>query len=199
MRTRIYGTALAVGLGLLYSTGLHAQTTFGIRGGVSVASADISDVDQTFDKSNRTGFVGGVFLDWAGSGPLGFQIGAQYSQKGVDLDVENVVNELDLAYLEIPAVLKLGLPLGPIRPSVFGGAALSFNTGCDSGGEDCGDSVKSTDFSGIMGADVSISLGGLSLWADARYHFGLQNVSDAQDVVGDLKNRNWTLQVGLGF
>lgn len=199
MRKSIYGTVSALGLFLLCSTALQAQTTFGIRAGVSVAGADVNDVGQTFDKSNRTGFVGGVFLDWASSGPLGFQVGAQYTQKGVDLEVENVVNEFDLAYLEIPAVLKLGLPLGPIRPSVFGGAGLSFSTGCDVGGEDCGDSLKSTDFSGIMGADVSLSLGGLSLWADARYHFGLQNVSDAQDVVGNLKNRNWTLQVGLGF
>lgn len=199
MRIGLFTAGLAAGLVSMAATGADAQTTFGIRGGVSVASADIGDVGQTFDKSNRTGFVGGVFLDWAGSGPLGFQIGAQYTQKGVDLDVADVVSEFDLAYLEIPAVLKLGLPLGLVRPSVFGGAGLSFNTGCDVAGEDCGDSVKSTDFSGILGADVAIPLGGLSLWADARYHFGLQNISEAGDVVGDFKNRNWTLQVGIGF
>lgn len=199
MRFNVRNAALVLGLVALGATGLQAQTTFGIRGGVSVAGADLKDVSGTFDKSNRTGFVGGVFLDWASSGLLGFQVGAQYTQKGTDLTIAQDIQNLNLGYLEIPAVLKLGLPLGNIRPSVFGGAGLSFNTGCDQDGNDCGDSVKGTDFMGIAGADLAIYLGGLSIWADARYHFGLQNVSDATDVVGDFKNRNWTLQVGIGF
>lgn len=177
---------------------LHAQgTTFGVRGGISVASADFDEA--TFDASNRTGFVGGVFLDYASSGLLGFQIGAQYTQKGAELDLGAAREDFDLAYLEIPAVVKLGLPLGPLRPSVFGGAALGFKASCESGGEDCDDDTTGTDFSGVAGADVSLDLGGLSLWADARYHFGLSDISDSADVVGDLRNRAWLLQVGIGF
>lgn len=169
----------------------------GFRGGVSVASASV-DVSETFDKSNRTGFVGGVFLNYDAS-ILGFQVGAQYSQKGVDLDIGNAVNEFSLSYLEIPAVVKLGIPLGVIKPSVFGGAGLGFKTGCDNSGADCGDDFKGTDFTGIAGADVAVYLGSISLWADGRYHFGLSNINDANDVMGDLKNRNWTLQAGIGF
>jgi len=193
--------AFILGLALLAgsSSQAHAQNglELGFRGGVSVASASV-DIDQTFDKSNRTGFAGGVFLNYDAS-LLGFQIGAQYTQKGVDLEIDNVVNEFDLSYLEIPAVVKLGIPLGVVKPSVFGGAGLGFNTGCDSNGEDCGDDFKSTDWTGIAGADVAIYLGSISLWADGRYHFGLSDISDASDVVGDLKNRNWTLQAGIGF
>ena len=169
----------------------------GFRGGVSVASASI-DASQTFDKSNRTGFVGGAFLNVDG-GLLGFQVGAQYAQKGVDLDIEGAVSEFSLKYLEIPAVVKLGVPLGVVKPSVFGGVGVGFNTGCDQGGEDCGDNVKGTEFAGIAGADLALYLGSISLWADGRYHFGLQNISKATDVVGDFKNRNWSLQAGIGF
>ena len=169
----------------------------GFRGGVSVASASF-DADETFSKSNRTGFVGGIFLNYD-VGVLGFQVGGQYAQKGVDLDVGNAVDEFSLSYLEIPAVVKLGIPLGIIKPSVFGGAGLGFQTGCDESGEDCGDQIKGTDFTGIAGADVAVYLGSLSLWADARYHFGLNNINETSDVVGDLKNRNWTLQAGIGF
>jgi len=183
----------------LASSGAAAQqgVELGFRGGVSVASASI-DANQTFDKSNRTGFVGGAFLNVDG-GLLGFQVGAQYAQKGVDLDIGGSLEEFSLKYLEIPAVVKLGVPLGVVKPSVFGGVGLGFNTGCDQGGEDCGDNVKGTEFAGIAGADLALYLGSISLWADGRYHFGLQNISKASDVVGDFKNRNWSLQAGIGF
>jgi hypothetical protein len=169
----------------------------GFRGGVSVASASVH-VGQTFSKSNRTGFAAGVFLNYDAS-VFGFQIGGQYLQKGVDLDLGNVVNNFKLSYVEIPAVIKLGIPLGAIKPSVFGGAALGFKTGCDSNGDNCGDEFKGTDFLGVAGADLAIYLDSISLWLDGRYDFGLSNISKVSDVVGDLKNRNWALQAGIGF
>jgi len=161
-----------------------------------VASASL-DAGQTFDKTNRTGFAGGAFLNYD-AGLLGFQVGAEYVQKGVDLDISNTVSQLSLNYVEIPAVLKLGIPLGLVKPSVFGGVGLGFNTGCDNSGTDCANQVKGNEFAGIAGADVALYLGGISLWADARYHFGLDNINQSA-VVGDLKNRNWTLQAGIGF
>lgn len=169
----------------------------GFRGGVSVATASL-DVSQTFSKDNRTGFAGGVFFNYDAAA-LGLQLGAEYTQKGVDLDIEGAIHNFSLNYLEIPAVVKLGLPLGVLKPSVFGGVGLGFKTKCDDDGVDCGNEFKSTDFSGIAGADVAIYLSSLSLWADGRYHFGLNDISKAHDVVGDLKNRNWTLQAGIGF
>jgi len=168
----------------------------GVRGGVSVASASFSEA--TFDKSNRTGFAGGVFLNYDLSA-LGFQVGAQYAQKGVDLDVSGTVSEFSLKYLEIPAVVKLGIPLGAVKPSVFGGVGLGFNTGCDNSGTDCGDNVKSTEFSGIAGADLALYVGSISLWVDGRYHFGLNNINEATGTVSDLKNQNWTFQAGIAF
>jgi len=201
MRTVRALSAALLGVALLAGTFSSAAAQkgleLGFRGGVSVASASV-DIDQTFDKSNRTGFAGGLFLNYDAS-LLGFQIGAQYAQKGVDLELDNVVNEFSLSYLEIPAVVKLGIPLGVIKPSVFGGAGLGFNTGCDNQGDDCGDTFKSIDWTGIAGADVAVYLGSISLWVDGRYHFGLSNISDTSDVVGDLKNRNWTFQGGIGF
>ena len=201
MRTNRAVPSVLLAVAFLAATfsGAEAQKGWelGFRGGVSVADASV-DISDTFDKSNRTGFVGGLFLNYDAS-LLGFQIGAQYAQKGVDLDIEDTINEFSLSYLEIPAVVKLGIPLGVIKPSVFGGAGLGFKTGCDNSGADCGDDLKGTDFTGIAGADVAIYLGSISLWADGRYHFGLSNINDASDVVGDLKNRNWTLQAGLGF
>lgn len=200
MQASSMARTLTVGLSFLALTAIpgQAQTTLGVRGGVSVSSVEL-DLAGTFDDSNRTGFEGGVFLDFGRSRPLGFQIGAQYAQKGAELDFEGVVEDLTLNYLEIPAVVKLGIPLLGLKPSVFGGAALGFQTGCDDIEEiDCDEDVTSTNVSGILGADVVLDLGGLSLWADGRFHFGLSDIADAVDI-DELKTRAWTLQAGLGF
>lgn len=203
MRVKYAVSGLMAGFALLAFTAptLQAQTTLGVRGGVSGASIDVDNVGDLVDDGNRTGFTGGVFLDWGGSGLFGFQVGAQYTQKGAELDFGDVVEDLNLSYLEIPAVLKLGIPLGFIKPSVFGGVGLGFNTGCDFGGDDCGDDVKSTEWAGIFGADAAFYFSSFSLWADLRYHYGLNDISDVSDGadLDELKNRAWSFQAGLGF
>lgn len=192
------GCLAAAALLAVSTPALQGQTMFGVRGGVSVSSID-SDLGDTFDDGNRTGFAGGVFLDFGGSSPLGLQVGAQYSQKGAEFDLGDTVEDLTLNYLEIPAVVKLGIPLGIMKPSVLGGVALGFRTGCgDAGAFDCDEEVTSTEWAGLMGADVAFYLGGLTLFVDGRYHFGLNDISDAADV-GELKNRAWTFQGGLAF
>ena len=193
------GALAALALVVISPESVEAQTTLGVRGGVSVAS--VSFDDDTFDESNRTGFTGGAFLDFNSGDLLGFQVGLQYSQKGAELDLGDVVDELSLSYLEIPAIVKLGLPLENLKPSVFGGVGLGFNTGCDIGDgsdSDCGDDVKSTEFMGIFGADVAFYLGSFSLWVDGRYHVGLSDVTDSESFE-DLKNKNWAFQAGVGF
>jgi hypothetical protein len=190
-------TGLATGLTLfaLSAPALHGQTTLGIRGGVSGASIDVNNVGDLVDDGNRTGFTGGAFFDWGGSSILGFQVGAAYTQKGAELDFGDVVEDLSLAYLEV------GLPLGNIKPSLFGGVGLGFNVSCDVAGDDCGDDVKGTEWSGIFGADVAFYLGSFSIWVDGRYHYGLNDVSDVADGADfdELKNRAWSFQAGLGF
>lgn len=189
-----------VGTALLAATASPGQgqegMELGFRGGYSAAGASV-DVDQTFTKTNRNGFTAGVFLSHH-AGLLGLEVGAQYTKKGVDLEVDNVLHQFDLTYAEFPAVVKLGVPVGVLKPSVFGGGGLGFNLGCDAGGGvDCGDDIGNFEWSGIVGADLALYLGTISLWADGRYHIGLNDVIDASDVVTGLKNRNWTFQVGI--
>jgi len=199
MRNLVRSTVAAFVLLAFAAPQVKAQQglELGVRGGVSVAQVS-GDIENVLDKGNRTGFAGGLFLNYD-MGILGFQVAGQYTQKGADLDVGQTVEEFSLNYVEIPAVIKAGIPLGIIKPSVFGGVGLGFNTGCDSNGADCGDDVKSTEWMGIAGADVAIYVGSISLWVDGRYNFDLSDINDAADVVGDLKNRNWTFQGGVAF
>lgn len=200
-KSAIFGALALFCLALLTGSEGQAQTTLGVRGGVSISHASL-DIDDAFARDNRTGFVGGVFLDFRGSSLLGFQVGAQYAQQGTDLDFGDAVEELSLAYLEIPAVVKVGLPLGFIKPSAFGGVAMGFNTGCDEfvvDSADICDEFSSLNWAGVFGADVMISLGSFSVWADTRYHVGLNDVAGDLAFIQDLKNRSWQIQGGIGF
>lgn len=71
----------ALGLLVFLAPAAQAQTTVGVRGGVSVSSVD-RDLSETLDDSNRTGFAGGVFVDVNGASPLGFQVGASTRRRG---------------------------------------------------------------------------------------------------------------------
>jgi hypothetical protein len=169
---------------------------FGVRGGVSVASASF-DL-ETVDADNRTGFVGGPFLN-LDFGIFGAQVAGVYHQMGF----ESEDLDLDLDYLEVPVVLKVGLPLPLLKPSVFGGVSLGFEGACEVNGVECSeDDTSGTQYAGVAGADVRLSLGVASLWVDGRYNFGLSDVNDAGDAlaeIGDFQNRAWNFTVGIGF
>ena len=194
---------LALTLSFVYVGTAQAQAIFdkawGAKAGVSVSTADISDPVGTFDKSNQTGFAGGLFIHnyW---GLFGGQLEASYIQKGTQGTFENQVSPetaTKLDYIELAALLKLGLPLGIVRPGLFGGVGFDILLSCDKGGNDCKDESKSTDWVGIIGGDVIVYFGSFSVFGDGRYNIGLSEVSDLEDF--SYKNQGWTFQAGVGF
>ena len=193
---------LALTLSLVYVGTAQAQAMFdkawGVKAGVSVADADLGDIGDTFDKSNQTGFAGGLFAHkyW---GIIGAQLEASYIQKGTKVSETSVGSEsTKLGYLELAGLLKAGLPLGIVRPGVFGGLGFDIKLSCSDGDfTDFCDDVKSTDFVGILGGDVGVYFGSFSIWGDARYNIGLSDISDFSDL--EYKNQGWTFQGGVGF
>jgi len=193
---------LALTLSLVYVGTAQAQAMFdrswGAKAGVSVADADVSDIEGTFSSSNKTGFAGGLFFHnyW---GILGGQLEASYIQKGTkEATTGSVIDEVEtkLDYLELAALLKAGLPLGIVRPGVFGGIGFDIKLSCSVAGVDC-DNVKSTDWVGILGGDVGVYFGSFAIWGDARYNIGLSDISEISDL--EYKNQGWTFQAGIGF
>jgi hypothetical protein len=191
---------LALTLSFVFVGTEQAQAMFdrawGAKAGVSVASAS-TDIDDTFSKSNQTGFAGGLFIHnyW---GLFGGQLEASYIQKGVKQDFlgsSEVSTKLD--YIELAALLKLGLPLGIVRPGLFGGIGFDILLSCDESGFDCKDDAKSTDWVGIIGGDVIVYFGSFNVFGDGRYNIGLSEVSDVSDL--SYKNQGWTFQAGVGF
>jgi hypothetical protein len=193
---------LALTLSFVYVGTAQAQAIFdrswGAKAGVSVASADISNIGATFSKSNQTGFAGGLFIHnyW---GLFGGQLEGSYIQKGVKQDFGSVLGETSnkLDYIELAALLKLGLPLGIVRPGLFGGIGFDILVSCDESGVDCKDDAKSTDWVGIIGGDVIVYFGSFNVFGDGRYNIGLSEVSELGEL--SYKNQGWTFQAGVGF
>jgi hypothetical protein len=176
----------------------------GFKAGVTVASVDLGDLDETFDKENRTGLGAGVFLLLGSHKIVSVQPELNLVTRGFKYSGAED-GTVELGYLQPAVLVKLGMPLAVIKPGVFAGVGYGFKTTCSLDDTECDDpgvdfAVKSSDFSGIFGADVQINLGAtLVLMGDARYEVGFSDINDASDVFGDIKNRAFTLQVGLGL
>lgn len=195
---RIVGISLLLSLAVA-STAMAQGRTLGARLGASVATLDV-DAENILDEENRTGLVAGVFYNRS-LGLLGYQVEVLYASRGADFGDGG---SLDLTYIQIPALLKVNLPVGMLQPGVFGGVAVALKIDCEVGeSENCDDvagvDVNDVDFVGVVGADLKYSLVGVGLWLDGRYNLGLSNIGDFEDVVGDLKNRSWEFSAGLGI
>lgn len=200
-KLRIAGIALLLGL-VSTSAALGQGRTLGVRLGTSIASLN-TDAQDLLDRENRTGVVAGVFYNRSLGGPLGYQVEVLYAGRGTDFEDGS---SFDLAYVEIPALLKVSVPVGMLRPGLFGGVALAVKVDCqvdDGTSTKCDDveglDVKSTDWNAVVGGDLQLGLAGLSIWGDARYYVGLSNIGEFADVVEDVKNRSWELTAGVGI
>ncbi|MGH7501645.1 MAG: outer membrane beta-barrel protein [Longimicrobiales bacterium] len=176
----------------------------GFKAGVTVATAELGDLDETFDKDNRTGLNAGVFLLLGSNNVLSLQPELNLVTRGFKYSGVSD-GDVSLGYLQPAVLLKFGIPLVVVKPGVFAGVGYGFKTTCSLDETECDDpdvdfGVKSSDFTGIFGADVQLGIGEtLILIGDARYEVGFSDIDDANDVFSDMKNRAFTIQVGLGL
>lgn len=177
---------------------------FGVKGGLTLASADIEDISGTFDADNRTGWGVGAFLT-LGSALISVQPELNFVENGFDSATPIGNAEVKLRYFLPAVLLRVGLPLPVIRPALFGGVGLGFEAGCTINDVDCEDTpfsleTESTDPSGIFGADVDIVVGeGTSIRGDVRYAIGFSDIHKASDVWTEIKNRAWAVSAGIAF
>ena len=102
--------------------------TLGVKGGGTFAT--ISDPDGAFDDvGRRAGSVFGAYAQLGGR--VGFRGEVLLVQKGFDGRQDGVDFEFDVDYVEIPALLVVRLGTGPVRPALYGGAAVGFERSCE--------------------------------------------------------------------
>jgi hypothetical protein len=193
---------------------------FGVKGGLNFSNINVDDLDS----SNRTGWVGGVYLDLA-TPLLHLQPEALVTSKGFkggEVGTGNHELEYRAMSLEVPVLIVLSLPIPAISPRAYVGPALSFPlksevrmtdggpTGLNSTAwQDIKDDTKNT-WSVVMGAGVKLGPLGVEL----RYDIGMSAFNDrpVSDIVDDLydeftpdnsvkdiKDRTFSVLASFGF
>jgi len=166
----------------LFITPLNAQTQIGPKAGLNIANV-VGDDAQFFnqDLDSRTGFTGGIFFMHQFSNLFAIQPEAYYTMKGATLNRTSADITFSFDYIEVPVLLKLIIPVegSNVRPSIFAGPSLGFNTTAkvkveadtgESEEEDIKEDVKSTDIGLVFGAGIGIMIGKNELGFDIRYN-----------------------------
>ena len=180
----------------------------GLKAGVNFTNLVGDDIEGA---ESKTGFAGGLFFMYQFNKMFAIQPEAYYTMKGATdketLNGETIEGTLSFDYIEIPILVKLLIPIenSPIRPSVFAGPAVGFNTTAKGKVEYMGQSaeqdlenVASTEFSLVFGAGLGFPVGNNELGFDVRYLLGLTTLDDSADNA-DIKNSVFNINAYFGF
>ncbi|MGH1364394.1 MAG: porin family protein [Calditrichia bacterium] len=197
---------LTIIFALLLSGSMFAQLSInpGIKGGITIAKVSFSEnvIDDAF--KNRTGFLGGAFLEIDPLGPLGFQIEGLFIQKGASADSDSGEASLNFSYIDVPVLVKLQLATpAPATPSFYLGPVFGFNLKAEGEfegeTEDLKEDVKGLDVAFAVGIDLALGAAGTKFIIDLRYMRGLSNINDDPLLEGDVKNNVFAAMLGVSF
>ena len=204
-------------LPLLIAAPLMAQTTLGLRGGVSQATVS-TDVEGTPDQDPRQGVVAGLDIAFPLASTVELRLGGAYAQKGTsssaDLASEGFAGvgtaTVEADWVQASALARIGTPrdggmsigllVGPWAASLLScDASLSVDggeQGSVSQSASCDDATKSIDYGIAAGAGLEMAVsGGLRLGVDLIYSLGLVNIDDTS--MEDIKTRHLAVQAGI--
>ena len=166
---------------------INAQFRFGLKGGVNFDNIKIKDA-PSLKVENSTGWQAGALFQVKIPGVgLALQPELLYTVSNVNVNQE----KNGIHYFEVPVNLQLGLDLVVLRPYLQAGPYFGYALKTD--GERFKDNINKFDWGVGLG-------GGLEIWKlqfDARYSWGLQNVSSMKEF--EMKNNRFTVSLGIMF
>lgn len=175
-----------------------AQGAFGVRVGANFANLSF-DPDDEEDTSTRTGLNVGAFAMFPVNPRFAFQPEVLYSQQGAKAKEGSFEATLKLDYVNVPLLGKIHLSTGQNPVSLLVGPQVGFRTSAKIEGEgeemDIKDQVESTDWGFVVG--LSATMG--KFVVDGRYTHGLTNINSLEDDDQKVKNRVFTVSVGVMF
>lgn len=174
-----------------------AQLSLGVKGGFSYDNVSNKGV-LPGNLGSRSGLAAGVAASTGGL--LGIGIEALYAQRGVTS--ATAADERHLDYVDVPAYLRVTLPLPLLAPFAYAGPQASFELRCRAGTVDCPDTGRpTTTYAGVLGAGVRLGASpGITI--EARW---MQGFTDLQlSTVTNLDNysyyhRSLMILGGLSF
>lgn len=162
--------AAALAVVLLSTAGTaRAQGGLGVVAGLNfneLGDIQTGNMDATFD--NASGWHVGIFYDLP-LGPLAVRPGIRYMDAGAifESDNFNLRDDVKVSLIEIPLDVRIRLGLPFVKPYVMAGPVLRFPAGNDT------DRLKEFSFAGGLGAGIELGLGGVRLFPELRYTFGI--------------------------
>jgi hypothetical protein len=224
VRHRI-GIAIAVALFVCLSAGAHAgKITYGAK--VGIIMSNITEAPESWDDdiSYKTGFSGGLVLNYAFNETFSLQPEFLYTMKGVKgnlYDYDELVS-LDVTasfdYFELPLLAVYTFPRATgLKPRVYAGPSFAYNLSSEleftalifSVDVDFSSLTQVTDFGVVAGAGFDYPLGKGTLTFDARFQRGFTNVVMTGDFLingsrqtiseDDFKNYGFAFMVGYRF
>lgn len=190
----------------LFTTAISAQTKIGLKLGINFSNLYGSDVGET---STLSGISAGAYFSYKFSNIFEIQPEVYYSRKGAKekgvTETETFDYDFALDYIEVPLLFKVSFPIEKllIRPIVFAGPAISFNTNAKISRVINGyaydvnyDYVKSTEVSLILGTGISIPSKHYDWGFDLRYILGLTKIDDSGE---NLNAKNNVINFNIYF
>jgi hypothetical protein len=194
---------------MLSSTAAIAQNTVGLIGGFNVTNLLRSPGQPSTSHEQRVRFAGGALVEFKLLQNFALQLEPMYVQKGasfdfIDTNSENLDArrlEIDMAYLELPIMLKFRLMNRVTGPYLLGGPSvgllLSAKEVARVGETDIKDQRKSLDVGIGGGGGVFLSSDRVKFFIEARYNYGVLNIDDAAEDGSTLKNNGFRVLLGV--
>ena len=210
---------LALAAVVLAGAPTPSAAQFGIRGGVNLSRFVGNDADS----DPRAGVNLGASIPLFRAGPIALVPEVYYAAKGgtafTSIGVTPVTSsalEFELSYIEVPLLVRLHFPLGPVEGYVGGGPAYAWNLDCkftpetdlNAEARECGQPFQSFD-TAMSSADKLIVInGGLNLFVlggfgglnlDARLTRGFDQVIESDSGASDTEAKNQSITLMLGY
>jgi len=185
-------------LGFLVQT--STAQTFGVKGGINLASMSFSE-DMDNSVKSLLGVHAGPVVEIELQESLCFNTGLLFSVKGAKMEYGNENASTSLNYLEIPLNVAYKFSLGEssnffVQAGPYLAYALSGKTKFGDESEDIdfeADGMKRMDFG--LGIGAGIELG--PIVPSVSYQLGLSNLNDDSEMDGTVKNK--VLQFSIAY
>jgi hypothetical protein len=178
--------ATITGLALLLMTATSGADTayaqgLGISAGLNFSQlSDIDTGDQRATFDNASGWHVHLWLDLP-IGAVAIRPGVRYMDAGDVFEsgsLSGAAESIDATLLEVPVDVRFRLPLPLLTPYVMAGPVLRFPMSDD------GERFRSVSVAGGAGVGLELSLGGMTLYPELKYTFGLTSYTEESYELG---------------
>lgn len=183
-RIKLYGILVLAAVSMAAFQPAQAQLAFSAGLNFNqVSDIEFGDREATFD--NKTGWHVALWYDLP-LGPVALQPGLRYMDAGElyqgfqedGVDIEDV----SVTLVEVPLNLRLRMATPVVTPYVKGGPVIRIPLTSD---DELNDDLETLSVAGELGAGLEVSLGGVRVFPEVKYTFGISRFMDDEFDIGD--------------